>query len=79
MLGQLLHDAASRCIIQDERSRKFHLGKFGHLEFWDKYNVTVNHTRLFSGSEAHTVYLGLPWVYFEAYPLYLGDTLIFDI
>ena len=33
MLGHILHDAASRCIIQDGRSKKFHLRKFGHLEF----------------------------------------------
>ena len=31
MLGKFLHDAASRCIIQDRGSKKFHLAKLGHL------------------------------------------------
>ena len=74
IFGQFLHDAASCCIIQDGRSKKFHLGKLGHIEFWEQYVETVNHTREVSGSEAHIDYLGLPWVYFEAYPLQLSDT-----
>ena len=29
---QFLQNAASRCIILDVRTNKFHLGKFGHLD-----------------------------------------------
>ena len=35
MRSIILYDAASRCIIQNRRSKKFHLGKLGHLEFWE--------------------------------------------
>ena len=38
ILRQFLHDATSRCIIQDGSSKKFHLGKLGHLEFWVSIN-----------------------------------------
>ena len=74
ILGQFLHDAAARCIIQDERSKKFHLGKLGNLEFWEQYVERVNHAREPSGSEAHIDYFGLHCVYFEAYPLQISDT-----
>ena len=73
MLGQFLHVASSRCIIEDGRSKKFNLGKLGYLEFWEQYVETVNHAREASDSEAHIDYLGLPWDYFEAYPLQLSD------
>ena len=69
ILEQFLHDAVSRCIIKDRRSKKFHLGKLGHFEFWEQYVETVNHAREVSGSEARINYLGLPWVYIEAYQL----------
>ena len=74
ILGQFLHDAASHCIIQDGRSKMLHLGKLGHLEFCEQYVETVNHAREASGIKAHIDYLGLPWVYFEAYSLQLSDT-----
>ena len=45
MLGQFLHEATSRCIFQDGRSKKFLLGKLGHLEFCEQYVETVSHTR----------------------------------
>ena len=74
ILGQFLHNAASRRIIQDRRSKKFHLGKHGHLEFWEQYVETANHARDVSGSESHIDYLGLRWAYIEAYPLQLSET-----
>ena len=74
ILGQFRHDAASRCIIWDGIPKKFHLGTFGHLEFWEQYVVTVNHAREVSSCEDHVDYLGLLWVYFEANPLQLSDT-----
>ena len=46
MLGQLLHHAASHCIIQDWRSMMFHPDKLGHLEFWEQYVEAVNHALL---------------------------------
>ena len=48
MLGQFLHNAATRCIIQDGRSRKLHLGKLDPLEFWEQ---CADHAREYSGSE----------------------------
>ena len=66
ILRLLIHNTASRRIIQDGRSKKFHFGELGHLE-------TVNYTREASGSEANVDYLGLPWVDFEAYPLRPSD------
>ena len=74
ILGQFLHNAASRCIIQDGRFKKFHLGKLGHLEFWEQYVETVTHASDASSSEAHIDYLGLSRVYFKAYLLQLSDT-----
>ena len=39
-----------------------------------KYVETVNYSRVVSGSETHIDYLGLPWVFLEAYQLQLNDT-----
>ena len=72
--NMLIYDAASCCIIHDGRAKKFHLCKFGHLEFWEQYVETVDHAREDSGSDAHIDYLGLLWVYFEAYSIQLSDT-----
>ena len=58
ILGQFLHDAASRCIFHDGRSKKFHLGKLGHLVLWQQ---DVDHTRKVSGRQAYIDYLGLVW------------------
>ena len=41
ILGQLHHDAASRFIILDERSQKFHLV---HFQLWEQY-VKMSTTR----------------------------------
>ena len=70
IFGKLLHDATARRIIQDGRSKKFHLGKLGNLKFWEQYVKTVNHV---SDREANVDYLGLHWAYFEAYPPELSD------
>ena len=56
------------------RSKKFHLCKLGHLEFWEQYAETANHEKEVFGSEAHIDYLGLPWDYFEANQLQPSDT-----
>ena len=71
MLGQFLHNAATRCIIQDGRSRKLHLGKLGPLESWEQ---CADHSREYSGSEFHVDYLGFLGTHFEASPLQLSDS-----
>ena len=58
--GQFLHDAASHCIIHDGRSNMFHLGMFGHFDFWKQYAEPVGHSRDVSASETHIGYLGPP-------------------
>ena len=60
IFGQFIHDAVSRCVIQNGRSKKFNFCKFAHLELWNQYVETVDHAREASGS--------------EAYPLQLRDT-----
>ena len=45
ILGQFLQNAAFRCIIHGGISKKFHLGKLGHLEFWEQYVESVEHAR----------------------------------
>ena len=52
----------------------FHLGKFGHLEFWI-YVETADHVREVPGSESCIDYLGLLWAYYKAYPLQHSDVL----
>ena len=66
-------------IIQDGRSRKFHLGKLGHIEYLVQYVATANHAREVVGSEAHIDYLCLPWAYFEVYPLKLNDAHLYIV
>ena len=66
---QFLHNTASRRIIQDGRSKKFHFDQLGHLEFVE----TVVYTRNVSGIKANDDYIGLLRVNFEAYPLELSD------
>ena len=41
---QFHHNAASRRIILDGRSKKFYFGELGHLDFWDKFVETVDYT-----------------------------------
>ena len=79
ILRQFLHDAASRCIILDWRSMMLFLGKLGHLEYWEQFVETVHHAREVSGSEAHIDYLGLPWVYIEAFVLQLSNAPLYIV
>ena len=74
ILGKFLHDAASCCINQNGKTKKFHHCKLGHPEFCEQYVETVDYAKDVFGSDAYVDYLGLPWVYFEAYPLSLSDT-----
>ena len=73
VLGQFLHNAASRRISQDERSKKFHFGDLGHLNFWEQFVEAVDYAREFSRCKANVDYLGLLRVNYEAYPLKPSD------
>ena len=68
MLGQFLHDAASRGIIQDRRFKKFHLGEFGHLDFWKQYAEADHHVREGSDSETHVDHICIFRFYFQVNP-----------
>ena len=50
VLRQFLHNAASRRISQDGRSKKFHFGDIGHLDFWEQFVEAVDYVREFSRS-----------------------------
>ena len=76
ILRQFLDKAASRRIIQDGRSKKFHIDELGHLDFWELFVKTVDYAREFSRSEANVDYLGLLRNNFEAYPLKPSDALL---
>ena len=45
ILRQFLHNSASRRIIQNGRSRKFHYGELCHLDFWKQFVDTVDNAR----------------------------------
>ena len=68
ILRQLLNNKASRRIIQDGRSKKFHFGELGHLDYREQFVQTVDYAREFSRSEANVDFLGLLRVNSEAYP-----------
>ena len=61
MHGQFLHDAASRCIILGWTSKKFHLSRLGHLDFWEQNVETVNHAREFSAARPTLIISIFPW------------------
>ena len=69
VLRQFLHNTASRRISQDGRSQKFHLGEFGHLDFWEQFDEAVDYAREFFRCKANVDYIGLLRVNYEAYPL----------
>ena len=68
IIRHFLHNTASRRIIQDGRSKKFHFGELSHLDFWEQFVETVDNAREVSGSEANVDYFGLLRANFEAYP-----------
>ena len=73
VLRQFLHNTASRRISHDGRSKKFHLGELGHLDFWEQLVEAVDDAREFARSMANFDYLGLLRVNYEAYPLKPSD------
>ena len=73
VLRQFLHNTASRRISQDGRSKKFHLGELGHLDFWEQFVEAVDYAREFSRCKANVDYFGLLRVNYEAYPLKPND------
>ena len=74
VLRQFLHNTASRRIIHDGRSKKFHFGELGHLDFWEQFVETVDYARELSRSKANVDYLGILRSNYEAYPLKSSDT-----
>ena len=69
ILRQFLHNAASRRISQDGRSKNFHFGELGYLDFWEKFVEAVDYANESSRSKADVDYLGLLRANYEAYPL----------
>ena len=70
---QFLHNRASRRIIQDWKSKMFHFGELGHLDFKEQFIETVDNAREFPFSEANVDYPGFLQAIFEAYPLRPSD------
>ena len=73
MLRQFLHDAASRRIIQDGRSKRFRFGELGHLDYWEKFAETVDYAREYSRCEANADYIGIPRTSIEAFQFKPSD------
>ena len=73
VIRQFLHNAASRRISQDRRSKKYHFGALGHHDFWEQFVEAVDYAKEFSRCKANEGHLGLLRFNYEAYPLKPSD------